>query len=407
VLLLMSSATYRARAFLDAARAAGAAVTVGSERALVLGGAGVIELPFDQPAAAAVAAATVHARRPFAAVLACEDEGLAAAAAIAAALGLAGSPPAAVARARDKRLMRAAFADAGLPSPWFEAWPAATDAAVPARRVRYPCVLKPPALSASRGVVRADDPAEFIAAFATVRHVLEDAGVTGADAEVLVEEYLPGDEIAVEGLLTGGALRVLAVFDKPDPLTGPAFEETIYVTPSRHDAARLAAAERVVAAMAAALGLVHGPVHAEVRLDTRGAWPLEIAPRSIGGLCSRALRFGDGATVDGAALEELLLRHALGDDVSHWGRESAASGVMMVPVPRAGILHGVSGIEQARAVPGIDDVRITVPLGHPVLPAPEGSRYLGFLFARAAMPADAEQALRQAHERLDFDIRTE
>jgi len=192
------------------------------------------------------------------------------------------------------------------------------------------------------------------------------------------------------------------VFDKPDPLTGPTFEETLYVTPSRHDGAQRGAAERIAAAMASALGLTDGPVHAEVRLDDRGAWPIEIAARSIGGLCSRALRFAGGVT-----LEELLLRHALGEDVAGREREAAASGVMMVPIPRAGILHHVSGIEEARAIPGIEDVRITIPPGSPVLPPPEGTRYLGFLFARGDAAGDVERSLRRAHERLQFEIHTE
>ena len=294
------------------------------------------------------------------------------------------------------------FAAAGLPSPWFEVWPAEDDAERIARHVRFPCVLKPPSLSASRGVLRADTPAQFVAAFRRVGHVLEDAGLSGTDAEVLVEEYLPGVEVAVEGLLTRGRLRMLAVFDKPDPLDGPAFEETIYVTPSRLAPEPLAAAEHTVAAMTAVLGLTHGAVHAEVRVNARGCWPIEIAPRSIGGLCSRTLRFAGGAS-----LEELLLRHALGEDVEGWNREPSARGVMMIPIPRGGILHGVGGIEQALAIPGVEDVRISIPLGHPVVPLPEGNRYLGFLFAGGSEPAGVESALRRAHEQLTFEIHTE
>lgn len=405
VLLLMSSATYRARAFLEAAKATGIAAVVGTNAEPVFAEAnpqGLLVLDLENPPAAAATAAAFHARFPLTGVIACDDDGLAAAAAIAAALGLPGSPLAAVARARDKRRMRATLAAAGLPSPWFEVCPAGADAAVLARAMRFPCVLKPPALAASRGVLRADTPADFVTAFRRVAHVLEDAGLVGDDAEILVEEYLPGGEVAVEGLLTRGALRVLAVFDKPDPLEGPTFEETIYVTPSRHDAAALEAAARLVAAMAAALGLNHGAVHAEVRINARGCWPIEIAPRSIGGLCSLALRFGDGAS-----LEELLLRHAAGEDVDSWLREAGARGVMMIPIPRGGILHGVRGIEQAREVGGVDDVRITIPIGHPVTPLPEGNRYLGFLFAHGARPDDVETSLRQAHERLNFEIHTE
>jgi len=405
VMLLMSSNTYRARAFLEAARAAGIEVVVGTDREPVFATAnpeGLLALELANPLAAAAAAVALHARFPLTGVIACDDDALAAAAAIAAALELPGSPPAAVANARDKRRMREVFAAAGLPSPWFEVWPAAADAAWAARSVRFPCVLKPPALSASRGVLRADDASEFAAAFRRVAHVLDDAGLAGEDAEILVEEYLPGAEVAVEGLLTRGALRVLAIFDKPDPLEGPTFEETIYVTPSRLEVAGRESAERMVAAMTGALGLTHGAVHAEVRLNARGCWPVEIAPRSIGGLCSQALRFRDGAS-----LEELLLRHAAGEDVSGWLREPGARGVMMIPIPRGGILHGVRGIEQAREVRGIDDVRVTIPVGHAVVPLPEGNRYLGFLFAHGARPDDVEASLRRAHEHLDFEIHTE
>jgi biotin carboxylase len=405
VMLLMSAATYRARAFLDSARWLGVPVVVGTDRASVFDDSvfeGLLTLDFERPSLAARTAADYHTRYPISAILACDDDGARAAAAIAERLGLAGSPQAAVARALDKRLMRDAWAEAGVPSPWYEALPAHASPDRMAPRMRYPCVLKPPSLSASRGVLRADSPAAFVTAFQRVRHVLEDAGVSGDDAEILVEEYVPGTEVAVEGLLTRGRLGVLAVFDKPDPLEGPTFEETIYVTPSRLAPAALAAADAVVASMASALGLTHGAVHAEVRLNERGWWPIEIAPRSIGGLCSRALRFSGGAT-----LEDLLLRHALGEDVRAWTREAAARGVMMIPIPRGGILHGVSGIEQALAIPGVEDLRVTIPLGHPVVPLPEGNRYLGFVFATGNGPAEVEVALRGAHDQLRFEIHTE
>ncbi len=405
VLLVMGTRSYKAQAFLDAAQRLGFMAVVGSDHDSWISMAnpqGVLPLDFVNVAAAVLAARPFHERYPLTAVLACDDDGLRAAAAIGEALGHAGSPLRAVEQARDKRLMRAVLAEAGVPPPWFEIWPVATDPRTIASQLHYPCVLKPPTLSASRGVLRANSPAEFAAAFQRVVHVMADAGLEGSDAEVLVEEYVPGDEIAVEGLLTRGELRVLAVFDKPDPLEGPAFEETIYVTPSRHTRGQLEAATRQVAAMAASLGLTQGPVHAEVRLNAAGCWPLEIAPRSIGGLCSRALRFGEGHT-----LEELLLRHAVGEDVENWQRETESRGVMMVPVPKSGILHGVHGIEGALAVPGVDEVRITIPIGHPVLAPPEGHRYLGFLFTHGASPEDAESALRKAHGQLRFEIHTE
>jgi hypothetical protein len=220
-----------------------------------------------------------------------------------------------------------------------------------------------------------------------------------APHELLVEAFIPGREVAIEGLLTDGTLRVLTIFDKPDPLDGPFFEETIYVTPSRFPAALQGAMAACVSDMAAALGLRHGPVHAELRLNEHGPWPLEIAPRSIGGLCSRTLRFGSGLS-----LEDLLLRHAFGQDVRSLEREKQSTGVMMIPIPRAGILRQVGGVEVARQVPGIDDIRITIPIGHEVIPLPEGSKYLGFIFARDDTPAAVEAALRESHRRLSVVI---
>ena len=252
----------------------------------------------------------------------------------------------------------------------------------------------------SRGVLRADSPEEFARAFPRVVAIMRDAGIR--DPEVLVEGYVPGAEVAVEGLLTNGRLRTLAIFDKPDDMSGPTFEETLYVTPTRFDAATRARFEAVTAEMCLGLGLDHGAVHAELRVNDEGVWPIEIAPRSIGGLCSRALRFGGGAT-----LEQLILRHAVGEDVSDSERESAASGVLMIPIPRGGILHAVHGVDRACEVPGVEEVRVTIPMGHAVVPLPEGHRYLGFIFARAERPDRAESALREAHGRLSFDIHTE
>jgi hypothetical protein len=193
---------------------------------------------------------------------------------------------------------------------------------------------------------------------------------------------------------------VLALFDKPDPLDGPFFEETLYVTPSRHPAALQAEVARITAEGVRALGLEGGPIHAELRLSAQGPVVIEIAARSIGGLCSRTLRFGAGLT-----LEEVLVAHAVGLPLEGIRREARAAGVMMLPIPRRGVLRGVSGVEAARAVPGVEDVVITVPEGREVVPLPEGDSYLGFLFARGARPEEAERTLREAHRRLAFDIR--
>jgi biotin carboxylase len=403
LLLLLSHTTYKAQSFLDAAARLGVAVTVGTDRRQVLSAlhpAGNLTVDFARPEAAAREVAAFARRYPIDAVIAADDEGALVAAHAAAVLGLQYSSVDAVRTARDKHRTREALRAAGLPVPPYWKFRLDADAADIARRVVYPCVLKPLELSASRGVIRADTPEEFVAAHQRLTAILLDRQAL-ADT-FMVEGFIPGVEVAVEGVLEGGALRLLALFDKPDPLDGPFFEETIYVTPSRHPQD----VQRAIVSMAErgtrALGLRHGPVHAELRCNAQGAWVLEIAPRSIGGLCSRALRFGDAMV----SLEELLLRQALDRPTRGLERETRASGVMMVPIPRAGVLRSVRGTAAAAAVPGIDAVQMTIPPGQRVAPPPEGSRYLGFLFARATTADEVEAALRTAHARLDIDIET-
>jgi biotin carboxylase len=300
--------------------------------------------------------------------------------------------------------MRRRLREAGLSGPEFRTVPLDAPPEVEAARTGYPCVLKPLTLSASRGVIRADGPSDFVEAFERIRAILRDPEIArrkgGAADRLLVERYLPGPEFAVEGLLERGRLRTLALFDKPDPLDGPYFEETIYLTPSRLPSAEAARLEAETAAACAAIGLHEGPVHAELRVTDGDPWIVEIAARTIGGLCSRALRFGAGLS-----LEALVLRHALGLPVEGLPRESAASGVMMLPVPSRGVLTEVGGQEAARAVSGIVDLRITIPIGEEVEPLPEGHRYLGFAFARGERPEEVEAALRSAHAALRFEIR--
>jgi biotin carboxylase len=263
-------------------------------------------------------------------------------------------------------------------------------------------VLKPRGLGAGRGVLRADDPASFVPAFRRITALLRESEVRRlgeVSTSLLVEDYIPGPEFTVEGLLEAGRLRVLALFDKPDPLEGPTFEETIFVTPSRLPPAAQRALEAEAAAACRALELTEGPVHAELRLSGGRPVLLEVAARTIGGLCSRALRFGTGIS-----LEELVLRHALGLGSEGLGRERRAAGVMMIPVPAAGRLQSVSGLDEARAVPCIEEVTLTVHRGALLVPLPEGHRYVGFIFARADAAGDVEAALREAHRRLRFDV---
>ena len=311
----------------------------------------------------------------------------------------------------DKYDFRRLLQNAGVPAPAFARIPFDAQSPSLPQGIAFPCVLKPLSLSASRGVIRANDAEEFRAAFRRIQALLQTPEIRMMREEatdwILVEEYLEGSEVALEGIMDRGSLQVLALFDKPDPLEGPYFEETIYVTPSRLPEATQAEVVQSVAQAARAVGLSHGPIHAEIRLTPPGPRVLEIAARPIGGLCARALRFENGWS-----LEELIirhaLRHALGEPVERVQREEAASGVMMIPVPTAGVLPGVleavRGEAAALAVPGIEDIRITAKLKQKLVPWPEGASYLGFIFARGRTPGEVEAALREAHRRLAFVI---
>ncbi len=406
LLLLMTTTTYRVSAFLEAARRLDVSVVVGSDREQALAAAnpaGHLTLDFLAPEKATDAIVRFAKQYPIQAVVAADDDGAILAAMAAAALGLPHNAVDAVAAARNKHRMREVLADAGVPSPRSELVSIDEDPHDVARRVVFPCVVKPLFLSASRGVIRADDPAQFAGAFRRLTAILRRSEVAAEGGplaqQILVETFIPGIEVALEGLLSEGKLRVLALFDKPDPLEGPFFEETIYVTPSRLPAPLQQAIAVCTEDAVRALGLQRGPVHAELRLNDQGPWVLEIAPRSIGGLCSRALRFGEGIS-----LEELILRDAVGLEVVSLEREKQAAGVMMIPIPQAGILREVRGQDEARRVPGIDEIRITIPVGQEVVPLPEGTRYLGFIFARDETPDRVEVALRGAHRRLTFHI---
>jgi biotin carboxylase len=322
---------------------------------------------------------------------------------------------------RSKLMTRGRLIAADLPVPWFFATPLDTSVVDIAARLRFPCVVKPLALSGSRGVMRANSVEELEAALVRLRELLMRPEIRSLREplhdEVLVEGFIEGREYALEGLLEDGALRVLAIFDKPDPLDGPFFEETIYVTPTalpEHDAGALGALPgartmaSTVAHAAAAMGLRHGPIHAECRINDAGVFVLEIAARPIGGLCARALRFAtlasDRHERNDVTLEELLLRHATGESLDGYGREAHASAVMMIPIPRRGFYKGVTGVDEAAKVEGIEDVVITAKPDQLIEPLPEGASYLGFIFARAEQPDDAVSALRVAHAHLNFRI---
>jgi len=412
ILLLLPTTTYRTADFLDAVSGLDVEVVVGSERTPALAGlmeGGALRVDFRRPDAAALAIARYARERPLDAIVPVDDEATLVAARAAAALGLPHNAVEAVAASRDKERTRECLVAAGLRAPRFTTFRADTDPQEAARTiasgsrgVAFPCVVKPVDLSGSRGVIRADDRRSLVSAFARVAALVTSPEVCppgDRPQRILVEDFIAGGEVALEGLLRAGTLEVLAIFDKPDPLDGPYFEETIYVTPSRLSAPVQEAVAELVAAGAAALGLREGPVHAEVRVAGESARLLEVAARSIGGLCSRALRFGAGIS-----LEEVILRHALGLVLGDLRREQAASGVMMLPIPRSGVLGEVRGVDAARSVPGVEGVELTIARGRPVRALPEGDRYLGFVFARGSTPATVETSLRRAHACLEVEI---
>ncbi len=406
VLLLLPTRTYRAQDFLEAAERLGVDVVVASEESSTmesLSPDSLLTLDFLNPDRAAEKTLRFHQRYPFEAIVPVDEETAVVAAAIGKALGLEHNPPEAAERARLKHLMREALREADVDSPAFRTVHLTEDPARVASTLSYPSVIKPVFLSASRGVMRVDDETSFVASFRRLQQLLAEPELQrrgGDDGSlILVEDYVAGFEVALEGLLSEGRLETLAVFDKPDPLEGPYFEETLFVTPSRLSPERQLRVQETARAAARAIGLRHGAVHAELRVQEGQVHVIEVAGRSIGGLCSRTLRFGAGRS-----LEEIILRHALGRDIDVQ-REDQASGVMMIPIPRRGRLESVAGVEEAKSVEGIEEVTITAHPGAEIVPLPEGASYLGFLFARRETPELVEEALRQAHRNLVFDIR--
>ena len=411
VLLVTTTTGYQTRAFAAAAERLAVDLAIASDRCHVLDDPwrdGAIPARFHEEREAVRAIREAAVGRPFDGVVAAGDRPAVIASLVAEALELPGHPPPAARVAGNKLGTRERMRAAGLPCPRFRVLARDADAVRPDGEVGLPCVVKPLAMSASRGVMRADTPDAVRRAAARLRRLLDAPDVRAlrdpANDRILLEEYVEGREVAVEGVVTAGRFRALAIFDKPDPLEGPCFEETIYVTPATLDRPDERRVVEQVTSVAAALGLTHGPVHAECRLNPRGVFVIDIAARPIGGLCARALRFEDGRG-PARSLEELLLLHALGRDVSGWRRGPGASGVMMIPVPRQGRYEGVAGVGAARSVRGVEDVVITAAVGQTIAPPPEGGSYLGFLFARARRPAAGVAGVRGAHDCLRFDIR--
>ena len=402
ILIVAATTGYQTRLFADAARRLGMDVTLATDRCHVLEdpwGDHAVPVRFDDPYSAVETIETIAQAAPFDGILAVGDRQAFLAAILADKLGLPYNSPASVEAARNKFLTRQRFLAAGLPVPRFFRLNIAEDPVQASEESPYPWVLKPLGLSASRGVIRADNPAEFRAAFQRIGALLARPEIQVLREEqnqyIQVESFIGGQEYALEGVLTAGRLKTLAVFEKPDPLNGPFFEETIYLTPSAIQPAIQQATEKAIRAV----GLTHGPIHAEARYDGRDVWVLEVAARPIGGLCAKVLRF-DG----GMPLEELLLRHAAGEDIAHIQREPCASGVMMIPIGRGGVYEGVEGLDSASEIAGVEEIAITAKIGQTMEPLPEGASYLGFIFARGKAPEDVERSLRNAHARLRFQI---
>ena len=415
VLVLSSTTSYRTDDFLRAAVRLGVEAVLGTNRCHELAGlwpreafGGSVPIEFRHEAEAADAIVREAERAPFAAIVPTDDATADIAARAAERLGLRGNSVGAATTARNKRLMREALARGGVAHPRFAVFDAADEPArawgeLAAAGWQFPVVVKPLLCSASRGVIRADDVDSLAAAWWRLHALLQTPALRAVEdpdgQRVLVEAFVPGDEVALEGILRDGLLTPLALFDKPDPLDGPYFEETIYVTPSRHPATVQRAIERTAAMACAAIGLRHGPVHAELRVGPDGPVMIEVAARSIGGLCARTLRFGLGAT----SLEEIVIASALGRELGSLLLRGAA-GVMMIPIPAGGVLGEVRGVDAARAVPLVEDVQVTARPGEVLVPLPEGAAYLGFIFARGEAPEAVEAALREAHARLSFDV---
>src|SRR5712692_197181 len=404
VLLLLPTTGYRNKDFLAAAKKLGVEIVAAADYCHQLapswGLSPIMALHFDRPEQAADTVLR-EINGNLDAVLAVDDSGVELAALLAECLDLPGNPAHAVRRVRDKLAFRRLLQERKFLCPEFHHLPTGDDPSKLVPELTFPVVVKARRLSGSRGVIRADDSAGLVRAVNWVLAIQSRADRDAKNLGVIIEDFIPGREYALEGMLKRGELTTLALFDKPDPLDGPYFEETIYVTPSRLPDALQDRIHQEVARACRVAGLVTGPVHAEVRVNDQGIWILEVAARSIGGLCGRVLTHSLGMS-----LQELILRQAVAEPLAVAG-EGGAAGVMMIPIPRRGIYHALKGLADAQSVPGVTGVSITAEPGQIVAPPPDGASYLGFIFARAENPADAEAALRIAHRRLHFDIRPE
>ena len=400
LLLVAQPESYRIAPYVLAARRMGLEVLIASrgKHSLISDVNNGLHIELDDPDQACRTIVQESRQRPFTGILGSDDSTVELAARVANELGLPHNPPSAARFSRRKDMARARLSAAGCPVPKHGLIDLERPLENQMTNLPWPCVIKPLNLSASRGVIRADDPGAFVRACERTGKIISGSGNDISASHVLVEEYIAGIEVAFEGFLCNGELRTLVVFDKPDPLEGPYFEETIYVTPSRLDHDTLAMIQRRVALACQAYGLTTGPVHAELRIDERDAWVLEVASRTIGGDCARTLDMDDGLN-----LEELAIALATGRPVRA-EPPPEARGVMMIPIEKRGILRRVEGLLAASRVPHIDKIDIIAREGRELIPLPEGNQYPGYIFARADSPEEVVTALREAHARLNFVV---
>lgn len=397
LLLIAPHNSYRIAPYIEAASRLGIEVTIASAGAhsLIDVISNGLHIDFSNQAEAIATLLAAAREKPFHAVLGTDDASVGIAAELACELGLKHNPPAAAIFTRRKDRARQCLQSAGVPVPGFQRIEFNQSVTAQLEQLSFPCVLKPLAMSASRGVIRVNNLDEALAATARIETILRDVLLAEEREAILAEAFITGREVAYEGILDSGELKCLAMFDKPEPLNGPYFEETYYITPSRLPAPIQQQVHSIVSDACMAYGLQQGPVHAELRIDEQGnAWVMEVAARTIGGECARLVELATGQP-----LENLVLAQLLGLELKPAVFEGGA-GVLMIPIPSAGILRRIEGLSAARSVPGIEELVISVRDGHELVTLPEGSSYLGFIYAVADDAAAAEQALREAHSRL-------
>lgn len=398
LLVILPANTYRAQRFLEAARKLGVDVFIATDSDFsppdpsnsVIDG-----ISFCDPKEAGRQIADIIRHQGPMSVLAVDEAAVEVAEWTRVALGLIDHPNSGILATRDKRELRQRLRENNISQPkTFDI----LELEQGRGEIPFPVVVKPSKGSGSIGVTKAQNQQELTKSLITVQDVI--AKMTISNQCIVVEEYIPGVEFAVDILVTDGKLHVLVIFEKPDPLVGPFFAETIYVTPPHLTDSQLEALHSVIQKCIRALSINNGPLHLELRLTSANDWvPIDIASRSIGGNCSNALAFASNTS-----LEELIIQNALGLEVINTQRERRASGVYMIPAETLGTLVAVHGVEAALKVRFVEDIQITVKPGTKTVPLPFDNQYLGFIFAKAPGAKTVEKALRTARALLEIEV---